>query len=535
MPQSIPQGEAEKGAIQKKDIGHSFLGLSRSCASCHADQHNGRLGTDCTQCHNANDWKATQRFDHGKTRFALTGLHANVACAKCHTPGANQQPRWTGIAFDWCSACHTDVHKGSFPQGCAACHNTGGWKKVAAAAAVSAHFDHAQTHFPLRGKHAGVNCAQCHASGDFKKPVAFAKCTDCHKLDPPSGQFSGNPSKVNGSGECSACHSVDGWKLTTFTVALHASTKYPLEAKHATVACGSCHIPVGKEAKFKISIAQCNDCHKDGHQGQFAGAPNWNHCDRCHTVQGYAPSTFTLDRHKETRFLLTGGHVATPCVECHKPAKDETVMRASKTQSNSSETRVTTSVVFHFSDLACAQCHQDPHQGQFSERMAAAKPRPDGSPAGCLTCHSTKSWKELTGFDHETTNFKLVASHRAVACAECHRPSNLETTLKHVDFRSAPTQCEACHQDADAAQFVDKSSGKTSCADCHNVSQWKPSLFDHNARTSFALTGFHRDVRCARCHSLMREISGKPVLFYQPTPKQCAACHGADIVALPRK
>ena len=30
---------------------------------------------------------------------------------------------------------------------------------------------------------------------------------------------------------------------------------------------------------------------------------------------------------------------------------------------------------------------------------------------------------------------------------------------------------------------------------------------------------------CASCHQLRREVNGQPVLFYKPTPVQCAQCH----------
>jgi hypothetical protein len=34
------------------------------------------------------------------------------------------------------------------------------------------------------------------------------------------------------------------------------------------------------------------------------------------------------------------------------------------------------------------------------------------------------------------------------------------------------------------------------------------------------------------CHELQREVQGKTVLFYKPTPKACADCHGADVKPL---
>jgi len=495
----------ERSSIKIKDPSRTYLGISTACVTCHQDQHKGRLGQNCASCHNFVDWKSINmgQFDHSKTRYPLTGLHLQVQCAKCHTNGADGKPQYVGIPFNQCSDCHKDPHHGSFPQSCQSCHNTSGWKKISLQT-VNQRFDHSKTKFPLEGKHVSVDCAQCHANGDFKKPLVFAKCMDCHK-DPHKGQFV----KRSDQGECASCHTVQGWKPSKFTVKEHASTAYPLQGGHARLECAQCHIPKGKDTVFKVKFDRCTDCHGDRHAGQFAAAPYFNACDRCHTVNAYKPSTFTLAKHKETHFVLTGGHVAVPCADCHK---------------ESAEFQPKPAVVYHWSNLNCASCHNDPHKGQFQERMQRV--RADGSKAGCEACHSTKSWRELSGFDHSQTKFTLLGAHRATACIDCHKPPNLETNLLHVDFKTAPTQCEDCHQDVHGKQFA--KAGVTRCAECHNSMKWKPSLFDHDKRTAFALRGAHQNVRCAGCHKLTRVVEGKTVLFYKPTPKECAACHGAN-------
>ncbi|MGA8153584.1 MAG: hypothetical protein WB952_21715 [Terriglobales bacterium] len=498
---------AERATIRIKDLNRTFLGIPQTCVTCHQDEHKGRLGPNCLQCHSFIDWKTVTvgQFDHSRTRYPLTGLHAQVACQKCHTPGADNKPRYAGISFSQCSDCHSDPHRGSFAQGCQACHDTSGWKKVSAAA-VSERFDHSKTKFPLLGKHAAVDCVRCHANGDFKKPVVFAKCMDCHNDDPHHGQFS----KRTDGGECAACHTVDGWKPSTFTVKEHALSAYPLQGGHARLQCAQCHIPRGKETVFKVKFQRCADCHGDRHAGQFASAPYFNACDRCHNLEGYKPSTFSLARHKETRFLLTDGHIAVPCGDCHKESADFAPKPA---------------VIYHWQDLTCTSCHEDPHKGQFKQRMQAV--RANGTAAGCEACHSTKSWKELSGFDHSKTSFPLVGSHRATACIDCHKPPNMETQLMHVDFRAAPTKCEDCHEDVHGRQFA---KGQTTpCGECHNSAKWKPSLFDHDTRTAFPLQGVHKDVRCEACHKLIRTVAARQVLFYKPTPRECAACHGASI------
>lgn len=493
----------ERGTI-KDNLNRSYLGLSNACVTCHEDQHKGRLGQNCLQCHNYQDWKAikVEQFDHSKTRYPLTGLHAQVQCAKCHANGPEGKPQYVGIPFNQCSDCHNDPHHSSFAQGCSSCHSTAGWKKISLQS-ISEKFDHSKTKYPLLGKHLAVGCEQCHANGDFKKPLAFAHCTDCHKPDPHKGQFE----KRAGGIECSTCHTVQGWSPSTFTVKEHTTSAYPLEGGHARVQCAKCHIPRGKDTLFKIKFDRCTDCHTDQHAGQFAAAPYFNACDRCHTVEAYKPSTFSLNRHKQTRFVLTGGHIAVPCGECHK----ESALFQPKP-----------AVIYHWNSLDCTSCHADPHQGQFKERMALK--RADGSAAGCEACHTTKSWKELTGFDHSQTKFPLQGAHRVTACIECHKPPGLETKLSNVDFKAAPTQCEDCHQDVHGKQFA--KNGVTRCVECHNSAKWKPSLFDHETRTQFSLRGAHQNVRCAECHKSTKTVNDKIVIFYKPTPRDCAACHG---------
>jgi hypothetical protein len=505
---------AERTAIKIKDLSRTFLGVPTACVTCHQDPHKGRLGTNCQQCHNYQDWKnVASQFDHSKTRYPLTGLHSQVKCEKCHTPGPDNKARFTGIPFGKCNDCHSDPHKGTFAQqSCQSCHNTSGWKKVSATT-LGATFDHSKTKFALLGKHQTVGCGECHAKGDFKKPLVFAKCMDCHRPDPHQGQFAKRPD----GGECAPCHSVDGWKPSKYTVKDHASTQYPLEGKHVKLECAQCHIPKGKDTLFKIKFQRCMDCHRDEHQKQFAAAPHLNRCEDCHNLQGLKPSTFTLARHKDTRFILTGGHIATPCADCHKNSPD--LQPPDKTNA-----------LYRFDDLTCTRCHSDPHHNQFKKRMDVAGT--DGKPLGCTACHSTKSWKELSKFDHSQTSFALVGTHRAVACIDCHKPPNLETKLMNVDFTAAPTKCEDCHADIHGRQFA-KANNITPCVECHNTTKWKPSLFDHDTRTSFALQGAHRRVRCADCHKLAKIVDGKSVLIYKPTPKECAACHAPDVAARP--
>lgn len=495
---------AERTLLKMKDPARSFFGMSQNCVACHKDPHKGQLGNDCQRCHNFTDWKAAKEFDHSKTRYPLTGLHLQVACGKCHKPDAPGGPaRFKDMKFAACTACHIDPHKGSFKQRCEECHTTAGWKKLL----PRFEFDHSKTKYPLLGKHTQVGCAECHLNGDFKKPLPFANCADCHKPDPHKGQFESRTKKS----ECAECHSLDGWKPSLFGVKEHATSKYPLQGKHATVECSKCHIPAGKDTVYKLRFAACTECHKDVHDGQFAGAPYQDNCERCHTVQDFHRSTFTIAQHRNARFVLAGAHAAVPCVDCHKIGATG---------------RTDKILPFHFENHTCTACHNDPHHGEFKDRMAQR--RANGVPLGCEACHNTKSWAEVTGFDHSKTKFPLTGSHRAVACGACHK---VQPGAHEVKFKGTSQVCEDCHKDPHASQF--SKDAKVSCADCHATQRWTPSKFDHDTRTHFPLQGGHAKVPCDACHKNFQIVNDKPVLYYKPTPSKCADCHGANIPARP--
>jgi hypothetical protein len=488
-----------KALLKYQDLSKSFLAQSPNCTPCHIDPHKGQLGNECTQCHNSESWKAGKEFDHSKTRYPLSGLHTKVACEKCHKPEVpGGSARYKGLGFDSCTACHIDPHRGEFRKSCDSCHTTSGWKTML----QGFDFDHSKTKYPLLGKHAQVACSACHIKDNFKKEIPFATCKDCHTPDPHKGQFDARPKK----GECAECHSVDGWKPSLFGVKEHDTSQYALKGKHAQVECAKCHIPAGKDTIYTVKFAACADCHNDPHDNQFAAAPYKNRCEDCHTVQDWHRTTYSITSHYTSRFPLQGAHAAVPCSDCHKPGLGG---------------RADNVLPFHFEDRSCTACHKDPHLGELDNQMA--RKRANGTPFGCGACHNANSWDDITGVDHSKTKFALLGAHRTVACVDCHKP----TTNSESRFKGTPTFCEACHQDAHDGQFLAKDN-QSHCAECHNTQRWAPSIFDHNTKTHFPLTGGHADVPCAKCHTQTRTVGHKQIVIYQNTPNKCADCHGGN-------
>ena len=493
-----------RAMMPDKDFTRSFLGLSPKCTGCHADEHHGQLSAECSSCHDSADWKHAGQFNHDRARFILAGAHEKAACQKCHPRIEDAKPyvQYRGIPHEDCVSCHKDPHRGAFRSACRSCHETtASWKP----SDIPSVFNHFQTKFPLLGKHAGVLCASCHRKGDFKEPVAHDRCADCHKKDPHRGQFT---ARTDG-GDCSICHKITGFKPSTFEAAQHAATRFPLKARHAGVTCVKCHAAGVDGVQYRFGDFTCATCHRDTHGGQFQGEPYRNRCEQCHTDARFKPSTFSLARHDSTRFLLTGAHKAIACTDCHRQGDVQGSARP---------------VAFRQGESPCTACHEDPHLGQFEPRMKTT--RTDGSPASCGTCHTTRAWRELQGFDHSATEFRLEGTHRTVGCGQCHKADAPADGMRNVMFKTAPRQCSSCHDDVHGGQFI-STPGTGECSGCHSVWKWTATTFDHDTRSNYRLDGTHRNVRCVSCHVNTRESAGKTVVIYKGTPRQCAGCHGS--------
>ena len=75
--------------------GGNFAAADPACSSCHTAQYQsatpdhaaaGFPASQCVTCHNTTTFSGGT-FDHGATRFALTGAHAATACLSCHADG----------------------------------------------------------------------------------------------------------------------------------------------------------------------------------------------------------------------------------------------------------------------------------------------------------------------------------------------------------------------------------------------------------------------------------------------------------------
>jgi hypothetical protein len=242
---------------------------SDACQACHrqisqtfALAHTLEYGDDCLACHDGVD-RFDENFRHAFD-FRLTGKHAAITCANCHT-GARALADFTTLNST-CASCHRkdEPHEGRFGADCTACHTVEGWKPAT--------FDHALSAFKLEGKHAKTQCEDCHANGSYAGTPT--DCFACHqKDDEHAGKF---------GADCAACHQPSNWEDVTFD---HNKSNFPLTGQHAGLACEQCHT----DQQFAGLSTACVTCHTDPayHAGLFS-----TDCASCHTTNNWL-ATYT--------------------------------------------------------------------------------------------------------------------------------------------------------------------------------------------------------------------------------------------------
>lgn len=465
-PKTFPlvDGHAHLQCKECHTTPQEYTGLRLDCASCHQDEYDrstkpshavAKLGTDCASCHGVLAWNITT-YTHNK-RFALEGAHASVQCAQCHSAGAAQQSVEAHAENPSCVVCHRSPHdeklvqaahrvRGTLRDDCAVCHEPAA-KAWSDANARMTPILHASTGFVLTAPHDKQTCAECHpaarvdpspATHDATRwAVAFPgrtqdSCEACHK-DPHRGQFVDSTT----GNDCLACHARAAFLPTTFDTALHARCAFPLDGSHKAVACAACHPVVDGVRKFVGVKSACIDCHDDVHKGSFdrnTALTTVNGkigCARCHTTESFARVNWSASDHALwTSEPLTGKHATAACNDCHR--REKPIGRAPAPYSAAPK--------------ACAACHEDVHLGQFRIALAvgAAVDRA-AAQTDCARCHtSTESFKLVT-FDHQRdSRFALDDDHRTLACAACHKPTEVDGRAV-IRYKPLGVTCAECH------------------------------------------------------------------------------------------
>lgn len=255
-----------------------------NCISCHVDIHQGKLGTNCMDCHNQSSFHLINgRAMHQRTGFPLTGAHAVISCESCHTTRRNGA--FTALDPS-CYSCHAQDFKNAkiidhvannFSTDCRKCHSTTGWG--------ASTFDHAAVSggFALLGAHKQLRCESCHTAPSFASKFPTKNDQDCYTCH--TADYKRAHSGTGFPTTCTDCHNLNNWNGADFTA--HDTKYFPIYSgthKNTWTNCQTCHTNPGNYATFS-----CFNCHEHN-------------------------KSTTDSRHSEVRGYQ---YISTACYSCH--------------------------------------------------------------------------------------------------------------------------------------------------------------------------------------------------------------------------
>jgi hypothetical protein len=386
---------------------------------------------DCSTCHTAEGWRKLRTplgFDHSRSGFVLSGVHARTACAQCHLDLRFDGP---AIAQNDCGSCHVDVHEGRMLQSCSECHTTSSFDDV------DGELVHARTSFPLTGAHRQVTCEACHTNDEGGAFTALpTDCVSCHEADYQNAKTvdhvaNGYPT------DCTRCHTTMAWGDSPAFDHASVSGGFALVGAHTRLRCASCHQVPGMQPLFSpASQDDCVACHQADYDRQHGGSAFPTTCVSCHNVNSWGDANFD---HAATGFPLVGAHSSLDCATCHAASHNLASLPSGPDD--------------------CVACHQADYDGVHAG---------SGIPTTCSACHTTSSWDGATA-DHAALSggFTLTGRHATAQCTACHVVPGY--SLK-FSTPSSEDDCVTCH----LADYNRAHSGntRTTCADCHNTSRW---------------------------------------------------------------
>jgi hypothetical protein len=363
------------------------------------------------------------------------------------------------------------VHLGQLGAQCERCHSPesfslGSYK----------HQDKGLARF-FAGTHATLACRACHKPEQAAFPAgkgtavryvgSGTACSSCHAAEDAHRGALGRA--------CEGCHEPAGWKSASR--AFHKAGLFPLEGRHLSVPCESCHV----NGVMKGTPTTCFDCHWARRRDDRYHTQLGTQCEQCHRPTSWTAVRF--NHGASTGFPLNLAHQVLRCDNCHRDGR------------------------FTGTSSSCVSCHQDDYNAAVEPNHAAA-----GFPTTCDMCHraSQASWRDAT-FDHRGF-FPLVGVHASQTCASCHAKGA---------YAGTPRECVGCHQaDYQRTQNPNHAAAgfPTACEGCHNAaaSSWRGAVFNHGA---FPLVGAHAAQPCSACHTGGR---------YAGTPRECVGCHQAN-------
>lgn len=513
-----------------------------------------KLKRSCEACHTPSSFTEI-RFDHDETGFPLEGGHNDVACLSCHSIEDFSKVEKS------CATCHNDVHRGKLGVMCERCHLPQGW------AVFDAEEIHAETNFPVMGRHSKLDCEACHKGiGTAEFHQARSQCVDCHEQD---YQATTSPSHVTGnfSRLCTDCHTVLSWTPATMT---DHDPFFPIfSGTHRGVwdACTICHTNPSNNkifscvnchehdqslmdpahagvAGYSFTSTACYECHPTGVAGQFvdhdalyfpifSGTHNnqWDECQICHTNPSNRKVFDCLSCHEHDRSLMDPAHqgitgysyASNACYECHPTGQ------AGNFVEHDSQFFPIFSGTHNNQWDACETCHTNPsnrqvfdctvcheHDRSLMDPVHTGMSGYSYTSTACYECHPTGVAGNFV--DHDLQFFPIYSgTHRSQwdACEICHTtPTNRQIFSCLNCHEHDRSLMDPAHQGITGYAYV-----STSCYDCHPTGEGG-NFVDHDAQFFPIYSGTHNNTwdQCQTCHV---DPSNQRVF-------DCRVCHEHD-------
>ena len=334
-------------------------------------------------------------------------------------------------------------------------------------------------------------CNDCHV--DNTREISDQKCLNCHDHKDLGARIAaGKGFHASGAVKgkrCQTCHfehkgrgkddGMMGWSKVQggqkgFD---HGLTGWPLKGKHKTTDCAECHKAKNKAGVVVYmgtnTLCGSSGCHADDQPHKFE-RKDMLVCERCHGESVWKPAKndmkFNHDDRKDAGMPILGSHKDVACLKCHP--KYVFNLPAAKPQNCGNSGCHTTAHKDHLFDTKeCEWCHS-PTFKNFKQQYQ----------------------KQMPFFDHsERTRFDLGA-HEKLKCYDCH--------TKALGEKKPIAACEQCHakDNKHGERFKEFGDPTPKCSTCHPTRSWKQNVFNHGAKTKFALTFKHAAIKCRACH-----------------------------------
>ncbi|RMD93664.1 MAG: hypothetical protein D6814_15355, partial [Calditrichaeota bacterium] len=449
------------------------IGLSAS-AQAQQSPHK-HLTFSCESCHVPTSFREIH-FNHSKTGFLLEKRHAGVNCTSCHDIKDFSQVEKT------CFSCHDDIHEAKLGGNCEKCHTTAGWN------VLDAEQIHAQTNFPLMGRHVLVDCQSCHRgfpNGDLA--LKTTRCESCHQQQYLDANAP-NHVDFGFSTDCRQCHQMNGWQPANMPG--HDQLFFPIfsgEHRGKWTDCATCHTDANNRKVF--SCVTCHAHRQSKMDEEHRGIPGYTFdsqaCLSCHPNG----SKSEFREHDTQYFPIFSGkhnHKWDNCATCHTDANNRKV-------------------------FSCVTCHE--HRQSKMDEEHKGIPGYVFNSANCYQCHPTGEKGDFE--DHDAQFFPIFSgthNNKWDQCATCHTDVNNRKVFS----------CVTCHEHEQSVMDPKHQSitgyvfNSANCYQCHPTGE-KSDFTDHDTQYFPIYSGKHNNKwdQCATCHT---DVNNRKVF-------SCVTCH----------